>query len=312
MAVINAYNCLTGTKNTGKQECVFEMREMKGVIFIPKGKTFAPGDITDFKTTLSALATNVDPKLRIYPVGTFVDFEDESSDPQSTTTGYGFEKMGRPGTYKWTFSYDNGICYHKSILTFRNQQNRFDALLVDGQGAIWGVKTSTGFKGFDLSQIYPHNATLPTGGDPVWNQITISLSDATQFNENLGFVYDKDFSPLTELPGMLDVAISQVSITDTNLVIHAEMNCGALNLADVFGNDLADVTLWTFINQSTNVPKVPTSVAIANGNFVFVFTTVTGVAHSAQLADGATLEAAGVVSPTGSFLESNKIISTFL
>lgn len=310
MGAINAFNCGNNTGNTGINDCVFQMSEMVGAIFVPKSLALTPTQLSTLKTTLSALVIQADKTKRIYPIGRFVELKDDSTEPTSDSTGYGIENIVKDGVYKWMFSYNNGLCFHKSVMTFRNQQNRFNVLLVDRKGATWGTKDADGnLKGFSLSQIYPNNATLPDGTKTTWNTISLTLADATEFNMNLAFIYDDTFSPMSELEGLIDVELAQYEpATATTVSIAPTINCGGTNLVDLFATELASPTMWVFTNTATGAPVIASAVAAVTGKgFKATLTAATGLTITVALAAPSVLEGAGITAPNGNYLEGNTI-----
>lgn len=328
MATLNSIDCSSVLRNVGGVSCGFMPDVIMGVIFIPKGMTFNAAQIADWRNTLVSLANSDNPSQRIFPIGPFTDFTDNSEDTVRETTGYGDELFVREGQYRWQMRLAKAnMCLHTALSTFINKEDSFDMLLWDKTSAVIGTTKQDEFGrdvlgGFALASLERPKLTLPTGSTKAQSWIRVTLQDESELNARPGIVieYDSPFNMTSALKGLIDVKLSDVTPPSAGAGVKhiaAMAGCGAQNLAELFETELADFSLFTATNVATNAPIAITAATVANGVIELALDTLdpnypssgTGKIRIGMVAPSV-LAAADIETPEGSRYEAIPVMVT--
>lgn len=146
--VMGQVDCLKSVNNTGAAKCPFDIEQIVGAIHVPKDSKLTAAEMLVLKTAIDANIQMVSKAGRWFPVQTFVNVEDKSSELQMETTGYGGTRIGPDGKYHWVFEHDGKLSGHKQLSSFHNMQSDYAVYFIDGKifdnGAIIGVDKGDG------------------------------------------------------------------------------------------------------------------------------------------------------------------------
>lgn len=304
MATLNSIDCSSVIRNVGTGDCGFMPGVIMGIIFIPRGMTFNAAQIADWRNTLVTFTNSDDKSQRIYPIGPFSDFTDNSEDTVYETQGYGDEDFVREGQYRWLFRLAKpSICLHTALSTFINKQDQFDALLWDKSNATIGTTKQDAdgrdvLGGFDLGSINRPKMNMATGSTNAQSWVRITLTDESQFNATPGIVIESDspFNMTSTLQGLIDIKLGNVTPVGAGAgskSITLIAGCGSQNLAEMFATELADFNLYTATNVATGL-NIPITAATINGGIV----TLTLNAASPNYPAGSGTIRIGMVAPS--------------
>lgn len=327
MATLNSIDCSAILRNVGTGNCGFLPDVIMGAIFIPRGMTFNAEQIADWRNTLITLANADDKSQRIYPIGPFSDFTDNSEDTVYETTGYGDEAFVREGQYRWLFRLGKAnMCLHSALATFINKEGQFDLLLWDKTNAVLGttVQDANGrdvLGGFTLGSIGRPKMNMATGSTKAQSWIRVTLVDESQFNATPGIVVESDspFNMTATLKGLIDIKLGDVTPVGAGAgskSITLVAGCGSQNLAEMFPTELADFNLYTATNVATGL-VIPVTAATINGGIVTLTLNAAspnypsgtgkiriGMVEPSELAD------AGLEDPDGTRYEAGTVVVT--
>lgn len=322
MAELNVITCVqsgAGASNTGVGSCTFDPKEIIGALLVPKGLSLSNSEVVDLKETLISLANEDDRSKRVFPIGTFVELEDGSEDEQTEEFGYGVSKVTREGTYILSFRFTNGgKCLHSKLRAFNGAEDSYDVIFVDRQQALLGTMVEKdgepALGGYALEELYVPKMTFSDGSASTGYWIRFTLADVAEVNDRFGFVLPAPqdvFNVIRTVRGMIDIVLraGTTSLSTGEVTVTALANCGSTNIAELFGQELNDTSLW-IVTAPLGVVAI-TSVSVIDGKFELVLDTSDSNYPSAndvisiKLDEPSSLETAGLVSPEGSLFESN-------
>lgn len=266
MATLNYLNCETKRGNVGKAKCSRTPKVWIGGILIPKGYVLTAAELVDFKTTLQNRFVHDDSLQRFYPIGRFVGITDNSEEQQDFTYPDGTKEKTRDAVYDWLYQHRESRCYHTSLRKFDESQDEFDILGFDKDYFVLGtqgddVDGNPGLAGYSLSRINVPFLTQATYDTPATMAFGISLEDGKQYNEL--YAEAELGSDMLKLQAIQDVDLSLLANGAAGVfTIGATVGCGATNLTEIVGADLAVAGLWVATNAQTGVAITISSVAV--------------------------------------------------
>lgn len=109
MASIHQLNCAANRKNTGYGAgCPMDWKIIAGAFIWDQPKIFSAVELANLQTTLQNLAWSDTAATRCYPIGSFLDPQDNTEDPAIQTFTDGSKAKVRDGVYDWTFAFTAG------------------------------------------------------------------------------------------------------------------------------------------------------------------------------------------------------------
>lgn len=273
MNKLNQINCVTGYKNVGFGTCIFDPKQIGGMLLFPEARTFTADEVASMQATLTAAAKHDSKSSRMYPIHRFVATTDNTEDAVIQTFEGGAKQIVRDGDYDLMFQYlDGALCLHTALRTF-NGATPF--LLYDKRNNLIG-STSNGL----LSTIAPHFFYakpwgMATGSTTAAYLIRVSFTP-DQINEYLGFV-PCDFD-ITDIKGLRDVEVVINSYNEGTGVANVSLVtlCNKVNLASSLATELTDADNYVATNAETGEEIDITDVAYTAGNKTFDITLDTG------------------------------------
>ena len=260
---------------------------IKKVIAIPYGAEFTGSNIDDW------IMTNIhaaDPAKRFYPMPDFTGIEDNSSEGNSYTSGYGQETpLTKPLTgFRQTYTPD--VCLQNRLVKGFDDNLTRSFLVIDSANRIWGVKTANGMKGF-TGKMTPR-ASGATMADTIKEPTIAYRFTVASEMENKWFE-ESDLSA-EDIDGLLDIKMSVVTYDSNLLITFATDGCGSEDVSAEMQTIGGEVTCWQVgdSNGYANIATAPTWDA-ALGAFKVASTAVAS-GKTLKLADPSVLYGKGV------------------
>lgn len=250
MSNLNKPMCVQSGANTGVPDCDFIPGRIVGAILVGKSRVFSGKELDDLIETLKKAAQGT-LKSRVYPVFRFGTMNDGSAEPTASALGIGYERYINDGAYKLTFPLVNGsACYAEHLRKFNG--NRYSVLLIHDNG-ITGTRTDDdGVRGFTLSQFYVHKPKLGDDANVTTYNVEISMPNPKEFVDRLAFLNtEKDVE--YEVKGVRDFLAVQKTATAEKVTIDVIDSCSKQSILEIYGEELADVTLWTGATAVVNI-----------------------------------------------------------
>lgn len=192
LSYMSTVDCLKTVSNTGASKCPFDIEQFGAMIAIPTGSYLTASELLTLKTSLEAKIANNTKALRWYPIGTFTNCENKSTEMQIETEGYGGSVVGADGKYHFLFTHNGKMSLHTALKTLHKMHESFDIIFIDfkwqDNGALVGVDRGDGnFYGYPLEMLYVPNYEIGTdkGGK---GKIGVQLLNSSDFDTNWAFV----------------------------------------------------------------------------------------------------------------------------
>lgn len=294
---LNKILCVDTVKNTGKCDCYFDPKLIKGKILVPKSRVLTQAEINAIQATLEALV-QAEKTDRFFPVQNFEALTDNSEDPTFQTFGFGGSAPVREGNYNWIFQFiEGGVQLNNALRSFNGKSSKYAEVYIDyDNNSLIGTKKldangEWGLAGVPQNGGYPY--TYPwkaNDGTNVTQYRTQSNFRPEYVNENLAFVaIPKDVYLLSELAGLETVNIAVEEIADDTLTISGATDCGA-DFFDEYLDELDGETTAFVLKDPDGAEMTINSVAItaaAGDNPATV-----EIMASETILDGSTIELA--------------------
>lgn len=264
---INAYgNCESDLIGSATRSCdITSFGDPIGIELFQKGFRVAV-DVADFTTawTDGVKAMQVLPYIGIY------DFTQDTPDNEVATSSTGVMSTVRAGKPQYTFSYDRGGCFHKSLYNKRGNR-RWDVGIVFENGILMAVSVDgTYVEGFNGGMLDVQTLKFQQGTDPQMSTAMLQLLNASQFNERFVFLTWESLGvDLSTIQGVIetDVEFAVAPTTSATLVVTVTSACNSDD--DIPGLD--EIASWRVLGVQTT-PKTITAVAYNNATNRYTFT----------------------------------------
>lgn len=260
--IVNTANCTSPDSvfNTGIPLCDVKKKKIKGVIFADAGVSFSGGDLASVASFIAAVKTKTTAARggRVYPIWDLLNFEDNTGDPATGSTGNltTATTVTSDAIPAFRFGY-NGTEARHARMAAMNSMN-LDVFFVDEGYTVYGTATGEGeFAGFSVLQAYADVSRFPVSDTVNQYAFRITLGDISQYRENSRYVVTN--SGLLTAVGLQNVQLVELSAA-TNVFKIQPIVDGGTNLEPLHGAALAALT-FTAQNLETGDAFVVTSVA---------------------------------------------------
>ena len=270
--------------HTGSPSCVFNPKEIIGLLITYGSKRYTAVELSTFLTTMKAdvYASGVE---RIYPIHNISNLEASGGDIVTNKGGYGGVAVIKHDTYSEKYRVDKtGLWFFREVSKFTGGNYR--VILLDKEGNAILTKVGDDYAGIALSDIAPDH-TAANGTDPAINSINLYWTDKESAYKNIEAVKVGDAQEVAdELQGLIGVSLvasagKKVNVVDSD---------SAADYGLVFGSALAVVGAW--VGDATITSVTYSSV---DNSYTFVGTSLTKV----RLASASALQALNVTSIEG-------------
>lgn len=277
------YNC-NKVAHTGSPSCVFNPKEIVGLIITYGSKRYTSAELATFITTMKAdiYASGVE---RVYPIHNISNLEASGGDIVTSKGGYGGVRAVKYDSYSEKYRVDKtGMWFFREVVKFIGGDYR--AILLDRNGNAILTKVGDDYAGIALSDIAPsHNRA--NGTDPSLNYVTLYYTDLESAMRDVEAVNVGDSQTVAgELQGLIGVSL----VASTGKKINVVDSDSAADYGLVFGSALAVVGAW--VGDATITSVTYSSV---DNSYTFVGTSLTNVG----LASASALQALNVTSIEG-------------
>jgi hypothetical protein len=250
--------CSATVANTGEIACD-KSRGVLKKIFIFNGEVDS-ADYADEQTLFNTLVTNSklskDDSDKVFVINEAQDIADSSESNTEGTLGLGFKAVLREGRPAYTVKVFAGADLLKRLRKFNNQTVR--VLEYDANGAIWGVKSNSKFKGFQAKLFFTGNK-LATGQNVEEGiaTFTMSILSTSEYFDNAVWADIGDYN-IEDVVPLLDVTMAYVSNASNVHQISMEIAGSNLiedySIGDEFGTTIATLDVNFSAKSGAGVP----------------------------------------------------------
>lgn len=214
MAVdLNAYgNCTTDFTGTGVGTCdITEFGDAKGIVPFKKGTSWT---ITDGNAAFGLTEyTNSVKSLKGFPFVGIYDFAQDTPENEKNTSSTGVLTEIRSGKPQFSFMFNKGGCFHKSLYNKRGN-GLWDFGILFETGILLATNSdNTKLKGFDGGMFSVETFKLLQGTDPQMSTAIIQLLDADEFNARHVFLPFTKVGDLDAIIGAIETSITVDAIS---------------------------------------------------------------------------------------------------
>ncbi len=265
--IFNSTDCTTNRKNTGFSDCFADITSILGFFIVPSSFNLDADDLVSKATALAALqaAALSDTKgSRIYPVHQLKNPADSSEDTTKQTFSDGSQAVVREGLMMWDFQVTSGgLCLHKSLRT--HNQNGGYIIFYDANFTLYGWAKNAGeIWGVPLNFLWTKPWKMNDGSNVTAYMVGMAFAPR-YVNEAIG--YAKMDSTLEAITGIQDVVLTEVAFDDETGVaeVSALLECGATNMAEIYGAELDVAGAWVAENALTGETITIDAVSVIGG-----------------------------------------------
>lgn len=263
---LQAYgNCETDIKGSGMRSCdVKDFGDAVGIVLFQKNVSWDIDPITEevdfteqsWVDKLSAMTAF--PYFRIY------EFEQNTPENEKATSGNGTMSVIREGKPYFTFIFDKGSCFHKSLYD-KAGKDRWDVGILFETGILLATNVAySQLTGFDMGMFSVETYKFKQGTDPEQATAMLQLNSANEFNARHTFItWDQAGFSALDFTGVVDASLSLATPpaagTEVNVAVSGVCN------TDDFILSLDDPSMWTLGGTQAS-PTTITAVVYDSAN----------------------------------------------
>ncbi len=233
-------DCDSDVLGSGQGSCdITSFGDPTGIVIFNKGWSLdASSDTLDeatYKTQLKSLSA--------FPFLPLYNFEQNTPENEKNTSSTGVLTEIRAGKPQFSFMFDKGGCFHKSLFD-KSGKNRWDLGIVFDKGVLLASsQDKSKLLAFDMGMFSVETFKLIQGTDPQMSTAILQLLDAVQFNkqheffdwETLGF-------NMNRIDGVIETSLSYSTAPSAATTFSVKV-VGACNNSEVI-TGLDDAAEW--------------------------------------------------------------------
>jgi hypothetical protein len=185
-------------------------------------------------------------KIKAFDILPFIglyNFEQATPENEKNTSSTGVLSEIRDGKPQFSFMYDKGSCFHKTLYDKRGK-GRWDlGILFDTGILLASTDDNLSIGGFDMGLFSVETFKLIQGTDPQMSTAMVQLLDANQFNAKHTFLSWSELGVnLSKIDGVVETVVTYPTTLAAGTTVRVKV-ASSCNIDDVI-LDLEDNTLW--------------------------------------------------------------------
>lgn len=245
---LQAYgNCKSDVRGSAMRSCdVKTFGDAVGIVLLEKGQVSWDIDATTGEIDFTELSwTEKLQSLQAFPYARIYEFEQNTPENEKATSSNGTMSKIRDGKPYFTFIFDKGSCFHKSLYD-KSGKDRWDLGIIFDTGILLVTDSAeTKLRGFDMGMMSVETYKFLQGTDPEQSTAMIQLLDANEFNQYHTFItWEQAGFNVLDYAGVHDAALTLQAVPGaTNTEVNVFVS-GVCNSDDaILGLD--DPTMWS-------------------------------------------------------------------
>lgn len=262
-------NCATDLKGSAFRSCdIGTYGDVFGISLFSKGSKIQL-DNAEVQTAEEDWKSRIE-AMTLFPYLGIYNFEQTTPENEVGTSSTGVESSIRDGKPKFSFGFNKGGCFHKSLYNKRGD-NRWDVGFIFETGILLALNSDNTVGGFNVGRFDVETFRLLQGTDPQMSTAVMQLLDAFQFNANHQFfTWESLGVNLAQIQGVVDVNIIYVPSevpTGDEIVVKVVSACN--NDDVILGLD--DEANW-LVGGTQTTPKTVTAVSFDTETNLYTLT----------------------------------------
>jgi hypothetical protein len=245
--------------NTGVPLADISKKKIKAIILADSGVVFTSNDCSSVASFIAACKTKATAARggRVYPIWDLLNFEDNTGDPSSGSTGNLTTAtiVTSDAIPAFRFGYNGSEARHQAMAAMNSMS--LDVFFVDSGFTVYGTREGTGFAGYSVLQPYCDTSKFIVSDSVNQYSFRLTLGNITQYREASAYLVAN--SGLTSIAGLVNVQLSKLSNT-TNVHKIKMIAAGGTDMEPLYGAIIAGLT-FTARNLETGAVFTITSVA---------------------------------------------------
>ncbi len=249
MSKLNELRCATNKRNVGFGNCVVDWKIIAGFFLYDSPRTFTPAELEVILETLQTDAWKDAKATRCFPVHKVFQWTDNSEDVTIQTSDLGKKIPVKDGDYDWTAqTTEGGACLLESL---QSHNGNVHVLFYDKEGKIIGTNSNGALK--TIPVLFHALPWKMAGGSAVAQYLTRFIFSPEYVNQGNSAFVKVNFTDIEEVAGLQDLELFVEEFSDGGGVaqVTVRTKCGASNVGETYSTELANMSLWQAINQST-------------------------------------------------------------
>jgi hypothetical protein len=248
-------NCTSDLLGSGSRSCdLGTFGDVVGINLHQKGFGFLVNvDLTE------ALARQAIQDFNLIPYNGIYEFTQDTPENETATSSRGIIATIRSGKPQFSFGFDRGGCFHKSLYEKRGS-NRWDVSLNFETGVLFALSGSGDTQkvgGFDTGMFDVETLRLLQGTDPQMSTAVMQFINANQFNTQFVFItWEQLGFSFLDLEGVIETTVILVEAPEVGGTTFTATLGSACNVNDIIPG-FTEVADW-LIGGTQATPKTLT------------------------------------------------------
>jgi hypothetical protein len=268
MASIHQLYCTSNRKNSGfGAGCPLDWKIIAGAIIWDQPKVFSAAELAALQTTLQNLAWSDTAATRCYPIGNFLNPEDNSEAPVIQTFSDGSKAKVRNGTYDWTFQFTAGGFPLLQALQTHSGNSSVYAIFYDKKNNVLCYNNGGNAAAIPLQIFDALPWKMNTGQATAVYQVHF-VFDYSYANDNAEY-FNAQFD-MSQIVGLQDIKVIVNGFNQSTGLANVTFltENGGSNLYDTYSSDFV-ATILSATNATTGGDITVTSITPVAGNKTF-------------------------------------------
>jgi hypothetical protein len=265
--IFNSTDCTTTRKNTGFADCFADPKLIIGAFLVSSSFKLSGAELASKEAAITALraaAADDNKGQRIFPIHRLKNPANSGGDKTTQEFSDGSIAVVREGILNWTFQFTNGgLCLQKALRS--HNQNGGYFIFYDSEFTLFGWQKVAGeIWGVPANYIWTDPWMMNDGSNVTAYKINLAFGPR-YVNEGVG--YAKLDSTIEGIEGLEDVTLTEIAFdSDSGIAeVAALLDCGAVNMAELYGTELANPARWVAENGETGEDVTITAVSVIGG-----------------------------------------------
>lgn len=265
--IFNSTDCTTTRKNTGFGDCFADPKLIIGAFLVSSSFKLAGADLASIEAAIAALraaAANDTKGSRIFPIHRLKNPANSGGEKTTQEFSDGSVAVVREGILNWTFQFTNGgLCLQKALRS--HNQNGGYFIFYDAEFTLFGWQKVAGeIWGVPANFIWTDPWMMNDGSNVTAYKINLAFGPR-YVNEGVG--YARLNSTIEGIEGFEDITLTEIAFDDVTGIaeVSALLDCGAVNMAELYGTELAAPGMWVAENGETGEDVTITAVSVIGG-----------------------------------------------